>query len=898
MNKTHKKSGKSIAKSMGLKAVFKYDDKMLVTTFGKKNDSIVLEESIDKETGEKEAYTEKLTFETKLDDNKNLSLTPNEYKNTNIVINVTKKDEDFIGMDYLGFKPKLEQEFFGKNYNDNIHIQIAYNLLDIKKILELHVGNVIMSLATLQRNEEAKDLIGILSFEKPFDTLDEEKQEFNKSFLSKLMPYNMYFDNVFESPKKINDPNDSSKKIIDENDAKKVLRKNYNALRMLSLIRQFSVHGSKYSTILYSLDGIDGCRDLYDYSKELFEKDLSNFNKQFIENNKMNFFILAFIFNCMNDREKQKELFRKYYRFIFYRDNKNLGFNLKTIREKIIHGVYSEPEKNKDISAIRTKLNSLLDFCLLDYYQRNSGYCEDIVKKLRQSLNEEDKEKVYEEEYLRLTKDTRLHINDKCRKIVDEINFATKRKKKFASTNEYIETVSCYPFVLSMYSLSKFLDGKEVNELLTSLINKVENIESLIYSLDEIGRWDGFAEGYELFDSINIQNLKQELMLIKNISSTKRKLKKAKKKEIKVDQQLFADAINLFKKDNFVSVNDKEGIGFYSYMDRFFDENNPENKKVKNLILSSIIMNRRFLYLVKYVDPKQCYNINHNEKLLRFVLGEHDEKQMPLSQLQRYYSAIKENQSGSDKCENRKLMVDTIVNELMSISIDKLFTFGPTLTTKNMKAIEHQKQLVSLYLTTAYLIVKGMVHTNSIYFIAWSMFERDYFYKFDSIIDDRKNPQWNNVLELAKEYQYKKKYRNKNLIEHNIKEAESAVDINKNNLYIWYRNKVTHLNLCTMFVDYVSDIGKITSYYDIYNYSLQRWALSETKAHKDEQYWKKLESDLDNYHTYQRNFLKIINLPFAYNLARYKNLTIADLFNDKYPLPKEVDKEYYNEKDS
>ena len=234
-------------------------------------------------------------------------------------------------------------------------------------------------------------------------------------------------------------------------------------------------------------------------------------------------------------------------------------------------------------------------------------------------------------------------------------------------------------------------------------------------------------------------------------------------------------------------------------------------------------------------------------------------------------------------------MIDRIVETIKTISIDTLFNIGKKLVTNRDNSYsEHQKQLISLYLTIAYTIVKGMIHTNSIYFIGWSMFDRDYQYKFRKELEDNEE-----YLSLTKSYNSSKKKRVKELLDHNIKEVDDNVNFI---LFKDYRNKVAHLNFCSNFTEYLDGIGTVKSYFDIYTFVVQKWAVEgQTKYFKSEEYLNKLKEDLNKHHSYQKNFLKIINLPFAYNLARYKNLTIGDLFNDKYPVPKEVMQEYYNE---
>lgn len=887
----HKKQGKTTAKSLGLKSVLKVNDDLVISTFGKKEKPMVVEQSVDKNTGDKEYYVEKeiAKFESDLNDKKSeLTLTEVKHKNSPIVINVDHKQQNEIGMDYLRFKSILEKEFFEKEYFDNVHIQIAYNLLDLKKIIGLHINDTIYSLANLQRGKKV-DLVGVLSVNKDFFQLDEDKQEQNKQYIRNVRPYYLYFDGAFVTTK-IKRP-DGKTKIVPDN------KFNYLTLRSLSLIRQGCAHSGEHSYLLYNFEKYRDYQAIDRHVKSLFKDELSKFNNNFIDQNKLNLELLFALKKIGNNQTEQKAVASKFYEYILYRDNKNLGFNLRTIRENILKELYGDDILSKDIQSIRPKINSILDFYLFEYYQANNELTESIVSKLRESKTDEDKEKIYDEECGNFLKENNGNFKDQCidvvetiKSVIDQKNAQEGDNKKQQRFNIELENKfdgeSCKSFPLLMYLFCKFLDAKEVNELLTSIINKLENIESLIDALVTLNKWDGFSSNYSLFDKQNIRSLINDFRLVKNLSSSKRKLKKAKQYEYQKNKQLYADAINLFKKDNFVHLNDEEGTGLDLYLSTLLTKKSGNRgDKVKNFIESAIIKNRRFVYLIRYADPEKCCKLVHNEKMLKFVLGEYNEEMMPLSQLQKYYNAVTEN--NDNNCENRNKMIDTLVNELMSVSIEKILGFGEGLSNKeNEEFINHQKQVVSLYLTIAYLIVKGIVHTNSLYYIAWYAFARDHFYKFGE--NDPSDYLW-----LTKEYNDRKKNRVKDLIEHNIKEAKDA--LNSDGLFIEYRNKVMHLNICNEFVDYLDGIGDIGSYFDIYQYVVQRWSLLKCKKHfKDQNYANKLEGDLNKYKTYQRNFLKIINLPFAYNLARYKNLTIGDLFNDKYPIPKEVMKEYFN----
>ena len=69
------------------------------------------------------------------------------------------------GMDQLRRKPMLERRYFGKEFQDNIHIQMIYNILDINKILAVYSSSVVYILNNVCRADSGTmgDLIGSLS---------------------------------------------------------------------------------------------------------------------------------------------------------------------------------------------------------------------------------------------------------------------------------------------------------------------------------------------------------------------------------------------------------------------------------------------------------------------------------------------------------------------------------------------------------------------------------------------------------------------------------------------------------------------------------------------------------------------------------------------------------------
>lgn len=86
-----------------------------------------------------------------LDGKAESTILPNPVVNAN-----TQGGNDNIGKDYIGIKDKVEEEFFdGKPAfeGDNIHVQIAYNILDIKRIIGLYIHNILYSLDNLRKRK-------------------------------------------------------------------------------------------------------------------------------------------------------------------------------------------------------------------------------------------------------------------------------------------------------------------------------------------------------------------------------------------------------------------------------------------------------------------------------------------------------------------------------------------------------------------------------------------------------------------------------------------------------------------------------------------------------------------------------------------------------------------------
>ncbi len=80
--------------------------------------------------------------------------------------------------------------------------------------------------------------------------------------------------------------------------------------------------------------------------------------------------------------------------------------------------------------------------------------------------------------------------------------------------------------------------------------------------------------------------------------------------------------------------------------------------------------------------------------------------------------------------------------------------------------------------------------------------------------------------------------------------------------------------------NFIGDIRHVDSYFGLYHYLTQR--LLESIDHTAEVYPDLVNpyyKPLFKYHTYVKDFVKALNSPFGYNLPRFKNLSIRELFD-------------------
>lgn len=142
---------KSAAKANGLKSTFKTGDKKyFMTSFGKGNT----------------ADAEKVIIAAEVVDIKNTFTARVKKEDKTVQISGVAGSVDVSlpcdDVNLLHAKSTVEKMFFGRNFDDNIHIQIAYQIMDINKIMAAYANVVIHSLNNLTReNVIGKDQFGL-----------------------------------------------------------------------------------------------------------------------------------------------------------------------------------------------------------------------------------------------------------------------------------------------------------------------------------------------------------------------------------------------------------------------------------------------------------------------------------------------------------------------------------------------------------------------------------------------------------------------------------------------------------------------------------------------------------------------------------------------------------------
>ena len=269
---------KSSVKAAGMKSILVSENKMYITSFGKGN-SAVLEYEVDNNDYNKTQLSSKDNSNIELGDvnEVNITFSSKHGFGSGMKINTSNPthrsgESSPVRWDMLGLKSELEKRFFGKTFDDNIHIQLIYNILDIEKILAVYVTNIVYALNNMlgvKGSESHDDFIGYLSTNNIYDVFidpdnsslsDDKKANVRKS-LSKF--------NALLKTKRLGYFGLEEPKTKDKRVSEAYKKRVYHMLAIVGQIRQSVFHdkSNELDEYLYSfIDIIDSeYRDTLDY---------------------------------------------------------------------------------------------------------------------------------------------------------------------------------------------------------------------------------------------------------------------------------------------------------------------------------------------------------------------------------------------------------------------------------------------------------------------------------------------------------------------------------------------------------------------------------------------------------------------------------------------------------
>lgn len=860
---------KSSVKAAGMKSILVSENKMYITSFGKGN-SAVLEYEVDNNDYNKTQLSSKNSSNIELRgvNEVNITFSSKHGFESGVEINTSNPthrsgESSPVRWDMLGLKSELEKRFFGKTFDDNIHIQLIYNILDIEKILAVYVTNIVYALNNMlgiKKSESYDDFMGYLSARNTYEVFthpdksnlsDKAKGNIKKSFST--------FNDLLKT-KRLGYFGLEEPKTKDTRVSQAYKKRVYHMLAIVGQIRQSVFHdkSSKLDEDLYSfIDIIDSeYRETLDY---LVDERFDSINKGFIQGNKVN---ISLLIDMMKGYETD-DIIRLYYDFIVLKSQKNLGFSIKKLREKMLDE-YGFRFKDKQYDSVRSKMYKLMDFLLFCNYYRNDVVAgEALVRKLRFSMTDDEKEGTYADEAEKLWGKFRNdfeniadHMNGDAIKELGKADMDFDEKildseKKNASDLLY--------FSKMIYMLTYFLDGKEINDLLTTLISKFDNIKEFlkIMKSSAVDVECELTAGYKLFN--DSQRITNELFIVKNIASMRKPAASAK-------LTMFRDALTILGIDDNITDDriseilklKEKGKGIHG---------------LRNFITNNVIESSRFVYLIKYANAQKIREVAKNEKVVMFVLGG-----IPDTQIERYYKSCVEFPDMNSSLEAKR---SELARMIKNISFDDFKNVKQQAKGRENVAKERAKAVIGLYLTVMYLLVKNLVNVNARYVIAIHCLERD-FGLYKEIIPELASKNLKNDYRILSQTLCELCDKSPNLFLKKNERLRKCVEVDINNadssMTRKYRNCIAHLTVVRELKEYIGDIRTVDSYFSIYHYVMQRCITKRENDTKQEDKIK-YEDDLLKNHGYTKDFVKALNSPFGYNIPRFKNLSIEQLFD-------------------
>lgn len=879
---------KSSAKAAGLKSTFIMGgDDLLMTSFGKGNAAVVEKKVSGKNIvnlAPKPAFTASAENDVmfRIDGRVHGASADNPLHHAE---EKPKTREDLIHA-----RAALEKLYYDGNFEDNIHIQAVHSVLDVEKILTIHINNIVYMLNNFLRNDDGLDLVdlvGLLNgegmvYENFIKTEGKKKwmvEEFHKLCTNKRLGYLNLEVLPMEPPKdKSGKP---IKRKVDPNTIKVTEEEFFYMLAAISEMRQMLVHGSPTQNI-YKVDGFGKGNKISGVLDRLYQDRVHELNSGFIDKAGKN---LAILFKAFSVKEKEEKAayVQDYYDFTVRKEYKNTGFSIKLLREHMTAEIEEAMVlRDKKYDSVRGKLYPFADYAIFRYYRGHKDEAEDLVGSLRASFSEVEKDKVYSREAARIWEKKEIgelilgHILPEMSG--DSIkNLSPDKDVTPEMLQEVLITAEATDFSKMIYMLTLFINGKEINDLLTTLIHQFENIAAFTSVMKDQGLRTGFAKGFQLFNRSG--QVAEELRTINSFARMTKEASFAK-------EPMYVEAFRVLG----MKETDEEKLiqEVKDLLDVEKSGKGTQRRGVRNFIANNVIESVRFKYLIRYGNVNKLKELAKSPVLISFVL-----KDIPDDQIKRYFIDLGEN--GETDME---VMRESLTRRLTGFSFEDIRDVRQNdkgANQEEQKAKQQKQALVRLYLTVLYLALKNLVYINSRYFLAFHCVERD-----------RKllNPDfWKEANKENNKYSAEYAYPAfaKWFLEQYPQKKRVAAYMNQNfaNADDWavlkYRNMIEHLDAIRNADRYIKDVKEIHSWFALYHYIMQRRIMEQFEYEKEQdssigqgkmiseeqlkpktkEYFRKVEI----YGSYCKDFVKALNVPFAYNLPRYKNLSIDELFD-------------------
>lgn len=672
--------------------------------------------------------------------------------------------------------------------------------------------------------------------------------------------------------------------------------KAFSIIRLLGNVRQSSFHENGVSAYFYNLDkSMDS--DVSKALNSIVESKIESINDNFAATNTVN---LTSLFDIYKDEDKG-EIVKQYYDFSVRKEFKNLGFSVKKLRESILEFDKKEIQEitGKKYDSVRSKFYSLFDFVIYRYYLENEEKAEGFVNALRETKTEEDKVNIYNHNAHEIWKwigDTVLNeikpkMDGDYIKKIDKID--RKNPLYDLIQSNITKHSNLDDFAKAMYCVCMFLDGKDINIFLCDLINKLDNIASFIDVLEYKNIDVSLKKEYKFF--MNSKKLAEDLRFVKSLARMNLSKKAISTNGVKANGERYYSVAAFLGETDKEKIDKAFCLGEYHADEKEYSKREiAEMHSFRNFVINNVLNSNRYIYAVRFINPADARKIMGNKALVKFVL-----KDIPETQLTRYCKTV---DIMLEKDVTAAKMAELLADKLQDVTFDNLSVVkqNSTLPSENMEK-ERLKALVGLYLTVLYILVKSMVKFNMSYTIALGILERDYSLLKNVIGASGKI---DNNYDCITNYYMNQGKISRHIMDGLYKEHHNGKNVRyyDNTTFKMYRNNIAHFSIIANFAEYAKNLKRCESYFDIYHYVAFMLLIKDHETalqhNKDircgkaaGRFWNiplnnaVMQSVTEKVKSKQEictDYVKAVNLPFAYNAAWYTNLAVREQFLRSY----------------